>query len=145
MLSNFRFDLQPGLKPKIGSGDRDETITGLLHNLSMEGLGPRLGPRWIRPLPPRLPVLDGEVTYTFWIDRQLFLEVFVLSNLAFLSLLQLLWLNPENNHELLWDHKMCADTSRGQAVRDLIAKALKGPLAPAQQEVLISLPSSPIL
>lgn len=32
---------------------------------------------------------------------------------------------------------MCADTSRGAAVRDLIAKVLKGPLAPAQQEVLL--------
>lgn len=52
-------------------------------------------------------------------------------------LLQLLWLNPDNNHELLWDYGMCADTSRGAAVRDLIAKALKGPLAPAQQEVII--------
>lgn len=31
---------------------------------------------------------------------------------------------------------MCADTSRGAAVRDLIAKALKGPLLPAQYEVL---------
>jgi len=30
---------------------------------------------------------------------------------------------------------MCADTSRGAAIRDLIARALKGPLAPAQQEV----------
>lgn len=30
---------------------------------------------------------------------------------------------------------MCADTSRGAAVRDLIAKALKGPLLPAQYEV----------
>lgn len=40
------------------------------------------------------------------------------------------------NHELLWDYGMCADTSRGAAVRDLIAKALKGPLVPVQQEVL---------
>jgi len=32
---------------------------------------------------------------------------------------------------------MCADTSRGAAVRGLIAKALKGPLAPSQQEVLL--------
>ncbi|KAK9292204.1 hypothetical protein L1049_020166 [Liquidambar formosana] len=102
------FDLQPGAKPKIGSGDRDETINGILQNLSLEGLGPR----WIRPLPPRLPVLDGE----------------------------LVWLNPDNNHELLWDYGMCADTSRGAAVRDLIAKALKGPLAPLQQEqVLVEL------
>lgn len=46
-----------------------------------------------------------------------------------------MWLNPDNNHELLWDYGMCADTSRGAAVRDLIEKALKGPLVPTQQEV----------
>ncbi|XP_030462803.1 uncharacterized protein LOC115682654 isoform X1 [Syzygium oleosum] len=96
------FDLLPGTKPKLGSGDRDETIAGLLSNISLEGLGPR----WIRPRPPRLPIQDGE----------------------------LVWLIPDNNHELLWDYGMCADTSRGAAVRDLIAKAAKGPLVPAQQE-----------
>ncbi|XP_042437770.1 CCR4-NOT transcription complex subunit 11-like isoform X2 [Zingiber officinale] len=68
-----------------------------------------LGPQWIRLAPPMLPVLDGE----------------------------LIWLNPDSNHELLWDYGMCADTSRGAAVRDLIAKALKGPLAPAQQEQFV--------
>lgn len=108
------FELQPGVKPKIGSGDRDDMITGLLQNLSLEGLGPR----WIRARPPRLPILDGE----------------------------LVWLNPGNSHELLWDYGMCADTSRGAAVRDLIAKALKGPLAPAQQEqVLVELTNDPKL
>uniref|UniRef100_A0A5B6YV52 CCR4-NOT transcription complex subunit 11 n=1 Tax=Davidia involucrata TaxID=16924 RepID=A0A5B6YV52_DAVIN len=108
------FDLQPGAKPKIGCGDRDEMVTGLLQNLSLEGLGPQ----WIRLLPPRLPIQDGE----------------------------LVWLNPDNNHELLWDYGMCADTSRGAAVRDLIAKALKGPLAPAQQEqVLVELTNDPKL
>uniref|UniRef100_A0A0E0MKJ9 CCR4-NOT transcription complex subunit 11 n=1 Tax=Oryza punctata TaxID=4537 RepID=A0A0E0MKJ9_ORYPU len=49
--------------------------------------------------------------------------------------LHLQWLNPDNNHELLWDYSMCADTSRGAAIRDLIARALKGPLAPSQQEM----------
>lgn len=49
-----------------------------------------------------------------------------------------MWLNPDDNHELLWDYGMCVDTSRGAAVRDLIAKALKGPLVPPQQEVLIT-------
>ncbi|XP_010674320.2 uncharacterized protein LOC104890508 isoform X1 [Beta vulgaris subsp. vulgaris] len=108
------FDLQPGAKPKIGSGNRDEAITELLQNLSLEGLEPK----WIRPLPPRLPLQDGE----------------------------LVWLNPDNNHELLWDYGMCADTSRGAAVRDLIAKALKGPLAPAQQQqVLVELANDPKL
>ncbi|KAL6994849.1 hypothetical protein U1Q18_041437 [Sarracenia purpurea var. burkii] len=108
------FELQPGVKPKIGSGDRNEMITELLQNLSMEGLGPR----WIRPLPPRLPIQKTE----------------------------LVWLNPDNNHELLWDYGMCADTSRGAAVRDLISKALKGPLVPGQQEqVLVELENDPKL
>lgn len=56
--------------------------------------------------------------------------------LSYQEFFQLEWLIPDNNHELLWDHGMCADTSRGAAVRDLIAKALKGPLLPAQYEVL---------
>ncbi|KAJ4964639.1 hypothetical protein NE237_016488 [Protea cynaroides] len=104
----------PGTKPRVGSGDRDETVTGLLQNLSLEGLDPQ----WIRPLPLRLPIQDGE----------------------------LVWLNPDNNHELLWDYGMCADTSRGAAVRELIAKALKGPLVPAQQEqVLVELANDPKL
>ncbi|XP_011021337.1 PREDICTED: uncharacterized protein LOC105123442 isoform X4 [Populus euphratica] len=108
------FDLQPGAKPKLGSGDRDEALLGLLANLSTEGIGHQ----WIRPRPPRLPIQDGE----------------------------LVWLNPDSNHELVWDHGMCADTSKGAAVRDLIAKALKGPLAPAQQEqVLVELTNDPKL
>ncbi|KAK6238333.1 hypothetical protein QUC31_003802 [Theobroma cacao] len=97
--------LQPGAKPKLGSGDRDEALSGLIANLSLEGLAPH----WIRPVPPRFPVDEKE----------------------------LVWLNPDNNHELQWDQGMCADTSRGAAVRDLIAKALKGPLAPNQQEMAL--------
>lgn len=68
-----------------------------------------LSPPWIRPFPPMLSIQDGELG----------------------------WLNPDNNHELLWDHGMCADTSRGASVRDLIAKSLKGPLAPHQQEEVL--------
>ncbi|BBH03050.1 hypothetical protein Prudu_013808 [Prunus dulcis] len=104
-VNSSEFDLQPGANPKLSSGDRDETVLGLLSNLALEGLGPH----WKRPIPPRLPVQDDE----------------------------LVWLNPVDNHELLWDDGMCVDTSRGAAVRDLIAKALKGPLAPAQQEELV--------
>jgi hypothetical protein len=55
--SYFRFDLQPGAKPKLGSGDKEDTVIGLLRNLPLEGLGPQ----WIRPFPPRLPVQEGEV------------------------------------------------------------------------------------
>lgn len=54
----FRFDLQPGAKPKIGAGDRDETVTELVEKLSLQGLGPQ----WIRPHPPRLPVQYDEVS-----------------------------------------------------------------------------------
>ncbi|GLT41572.1 hypothetical protein SLA2020_156250 [Shorea laevis] len=108
------FNLQPGGKPKLGSGDRDEAINGLLANLSVGGLSPHL----IRPIPPRFPVDERE----------------------------LVWLNPDNNQQLQWDHGMCADTSRVVAVRDLIAKALKGPLAPRQQEqVLVELANDPKL
>ncbi|XP_027365856.1 CCR4-NOT transcription complex subunit 11 isoform X2 [Abrus precatorius] len=99
------FDLQSGAKSKLGAGDKDEAVAGLLSNISLEGLSPH----WIRPLPPRLPILDGE----------------------------LVWLNPDDNHELMWDYGMCVDTSRGAAVKDLIAKALKGALAPAQQEQVL--------
>lgn len=47
----------PGSKQKSASDDRDTTIAVLLQDKS----GGRLGPQWIRPTPPRLPVLDGEV------------------------------------------------------------------------------------
>uniref|UniRef100_A0A0D9XXQ1 CCR4-NOT transcription complex subunit 11 n=1 Tax=Leersia perrieri TaxID=77586 RepID=A0A0D9XXQ1_9ORYZ len=95
----------PGSKPKSASDDRDLALAGLIEEQSWG----KLAPQWIRPTPPRLNILDGELQ----------------------------WLNPDNNHELLWDYSMCADTSRGAAIRDLIARALKGPLAPAQQEDLV--------
>jgi hypothetical protein len=63
------------------------------------------------------------------------MPVFFLNITSIVINIQLQWLNPDNNHELLWDYSMCADTNRGAAIRDLIARALKGPLAPIQQEV----------
>lgn len=50
-----------GSTPRIGAGDRDGALTGLLQNLSLEGLKPP----WYRPVPPRLPVMDGEVALLF--------------------------------------------------------------------------------
>lgn len=126
--------MQPGAKPKLGSGDRDEALLGLLANLSTEGIGHQ----WIRPRPPRLPIQDGEVR-TFCGQMFDCLMEFAIFPYTFQTYFQLVWLNPDSNHELVWDHGMCADTSKGAAVRDLIAKALKGPLAPAQQEVLLLL------
>lgn len=75
-------------------------------------------PPWVRPFPPQLPTQEGEIV----------------------------WLMPDSNHELLWDFGMCADISRGAAVRELINKALKGPLSPQQQQqVLMELEADPKL
>lgn len=63
---HFRFDLQPGAKPKLGSGDRDEALTGLLQNLSLEGFGPK----WTRPLPPRLLIQDEARRHALQINYQ---------------------------------------------------------------------------
>ncbi|XP_056861241.1 uncharacterized protein LOC108844183 isoform X1 [Raphanus sativus] len=96
------FDVQPGGNTKIGYGDRNEAVCGILGSLTMGGLAPR----WIRPCPPRFPVHQSE----------------------------LLWIDPDNKHELVWDDKMCADTSRGATVRDLLVKGLKVTLSPTEQE-----------
>nr|AAM53304.1 putative protein [Arabidopsis thaliana] len=100
------FDVQAGVNPRIGSGDRDEALSGFLGNLTMGGLGPR----WIRPCPPRCPVHQSE----------------------------LLWIDPDNKHELVWDDKMCADTSSGATVRDLLVKGLKVTLSPTEQEDIVT-------
>jgi hypothetical protein len=72
--------------------------------------------------------------------------IFFLLELQFLCTWQLIWLIPDTQHELLWDYSMCADTSRGTAVRELIARSLKGALAPAQQQqVLMELEADPKL
>ncbi|CAK9200840.1 unnamed protein product [Sphagnum troendelagicum] len=52
-----------------------------------------LEPPWVQPAPPRFFPQEGE----------------------------LIWLIPDTQHELLWNYSMCADTSRGTAVRELIA------------------------
>ncbi|CAN6806205.1 unnamed protein product [Brassica oleracea] len=98
----FDVQVQPGGISKIGSGDRNEAVSGILGSLTMGGLAPR----WIRPCPPRYPVHQSE----------------------------LLWIDPDNKHELVWDDKMCADTSRGATVRDLLIKGLKVTLSPTEQE-----------
>ena len=60
-FSLIRLDLQPGAKSKLGYGDRDEALNGLVANFSLEGLIPH----WIRPVPPRFPVDEKEVKLFF--------------------------------------------------------------------------------
>jgi hypothetical protein len=77
-----------------------------------------LEPPWVRPAPPRLPPQEGEM----------------------------IWQIPDTQHEYLWDFGMCADTSQGAVVRELISRACKGALAPAQHEkVLMELEADPKL
>lgn len=53
---------------------------------------------------------------------------------------EVMWLNPCGVHAVQWDYSMCGDSSRGTQVRELMAKAFKGPLVPAQsQQVLAEL------
>mmetsp|Transcript_10802 Transcript_10802/g.19075 ORF Transcript_10802/g.19075 Transcript_10802/m.19075 type:complete len:507 (+) Transcript_10802:73-1593(+) len=59
---------------------------------------------------------------------------------------EMIWLNPVDPPGLLWDASMCEDTSRGEEFRELMAKAFKGPLVPAQQkQVLQELEEDPRL
>lgn len=68
-------------------------------------------PAWSRPVPPVLEAMADE----------------------------LFWLNvPHILCEPMWDYTMCADTSLGSEVRELIAKAVKAPLPPQQQQVIVS-------
>jgi len=67
-------------------------------------------PEFQRVAPPMLPISDNE----------------------------LLWINPDYAPRLLWDAGMCQDSSRGAEVRDLMAKAFKGPLLPAQQQQVLA-------
>lgn len=57
----FSLKLSPaGAKPRVASEDRDSAVTDLLQNLSFDGLSPQ----WIRPAPPRLPILEGEASFS---------------------------------------------------------------------------------
>lgn len=59
-ITSFSRISAPGSKQKSTSDDRDSALVALLQEKSWG----RLGPQWIRPNPPRLHILDGEVTYS---------------------------------------------------------------------------------
>jgi|EP00945_MAST-04E_sp_MAST-4E-sp1_P006107 hypothetical protein len=51
---------------------------------------------------------------------------------------EVVWLNPSDPVELLWDSTMCEDLSRSGEIRSLMMKAFKGPLVPAHNTTLLS-------
>ncbi|GAQ83395.1 hypothetical protein KFL_001460200 [Klebsormidium nitens] len=67
-------------------------------------------PPWLRPTPPPLAVQEGELA----------------------------WHNVAIPHAFLWDASLVADDGRGRSVRELVARALRGPLASAQQQQLLA-------
>ena len=46
-----------------------------------------------------------------------------------------IWLNPEEEYLPLWDLTMGLEMDRTAEVRDLMARAFKGPLSPEQAKV----------
>eukprot|EP00798_Chlamydomonas_sp_ICE-L_P030295 gene30295-35283_t len=59
---------------------------------------------------------------------------------------ELLWLTPNVHQDLVWDSTMGEASGRAAVVRELLTKALKGPLLPAQQQqVLAELEQNPEL
>eukprot|EP00656_Telonema_subtile_P022633 TRINITY_DN2383_c0_g1_i2.p1 TRINITY_DN2383_c0_g1~~TRINITY_DN2383_c0_g1_i2.p1 ORF type:complete len:371 (-),score=49.50 TRINITY_DN2383_c0_g1_i2:64-1176(-) len=52
---------------------------------------------------------------------------------------EMFWINPSlDEPEVLWDHTMCADTSHTSEVRELMARAFRSPLVPAEQQQVLS-------
>ncbi|EME27585.1 CCR4-NOT transcription complex subunit 11 [Galdieria sulphuraria] len=76
-----------------------------------------LDPVFVRPAPPLLPLGNDE----------------------------LMLIDPETIHEVVWDRTMCEKLPQVEVLKDLINKASKGPLQPQQQQMLISLIENPRL
>jgi len=48
------------------------------------------------------------------------------------------WLDPVLHHDLLWNYTVSAELPQTSEIRDLMAKAFKGALTPAQQQQVLS-------
>jgi len=79
----------------------------------------RLEPQFFRPPPPLYHTVDDDVK----------------------------WLNPEEDHEALWDFTMCMESEKSiSEIRELISKACKGALHPEQiKQVIKELDANPKL
>jgi len=68
----------------------------------------RFEPQFIRPVPPLCESKEEDI----------------------------IWLNPDEEHDILWDQTMCLEVE-GSEIRELMAKAFKGALPPDQQKQVI--------
>ena len=63
-----------------------------------------------------------------------FINVYVLKVYQYKK--KVVWLLPsENAAKVIWDSTMCIEQEKGTEIRELMAKAFKGPLSPEQQKV----------
>lgn len=51
---------------------------------------------------------------------------------------ELHWLSPDVHCDLLWDSSLGEDNTRLNTIRELVAKSMKGPLLPAQQQQVLN-------
>jgi len=101
--------LDPDTSAGVDAGGKDAEGVEALTEDEFSMIG--FEPSIVRPMPPMLDAADDEV----------------------------LWLVPESELEVMWDHSMGADASQGQEVRELMSKAFKGPLQALQQQQLLAL------
>ena len=104
-------DPQPLDQPELDAEAPAEERAGLF-DLDKQLSLTRMEPPLLRPPPPLLDSRDDEV----------------------------IWLNPhsENSFRVLWDHSMCTDNVKGAEVREMMGKAFRGPLVPAQQQQVLA-------
>lgn len=48
-------------------------------------------------------------------------------------------MNPAQEHEIMWDATMCIDNTKERDVRELVAKAMKSALQPAQVQQILAM------
>ena len=86
------------------------------------------------------PIGNNELGSTSGLCLQSFEPTFVRPPPPMMSTFkeEIIWLNPTSNETLMWDRTMCKDPSKSAALRELMSKAFKGPLAPNEQKSILS-------
>jgi len=102
---NDRSDENFWIPPPMNAGEDMDDVGGCLELSPEELTLLSMEPAWARPVPP---LLEPTVDEAFWLTPSHLLS------------------------EPLWDYTMCADTSFGTEVKELIAKAVKTSLPPDQ-------------
>lgn len=87
---------------------------------------------FIRPRPPIMTCLESEVRHS-----KLFLPS-ANSDSAVAGAFQLPWLFPSEEHDVMWDPTMSAETTGVATLREAMCRAFRSPLVPAQQQQILA-------